>query len=119
MLRHFRHFTTLRLYPESGILDTFIISLPGYMTITHQEDSGVIASLNNDDNPHTFTVDRAGGITPTGGTIPFKKDFTTRIKKGENQSISFSNLTIGALLHVEGVFDTPSQTQTARNIHTP
>lgn len=60
-----------------------------------------------------LTVQRADGISPTGGTITVVTNANTQFGKGRYQQGAFTDVAVGGTVDVDGVFNTTNQTLTA------
>ena len=92
------------------------VTLNDYATVNHARARGTVASVDTATGTFVLTVQRADGITPTGGTIVVATSGSTRIMKDRHQQGALTDLTVGAQVEVDGTFDTTSQTLTARGI---
>lgn len=82
----------------------------------HQHAGGTVASVNTGASSFVLTVERADGFQPTGGTITVQTDANTRFDKGRHQQGSLADVVVGNAVHVDGAFDTATQTLTAKSV---
>jgi hypothetical protein len=99
--------------PATTTLTATSVTLNDYTTINHAQAEGTVASINTTAGSFVLTVERAGGIQPTGGTITVATNSSTTFLQGRHQAVSLSTLTVGADVQVNGTFDTTTQTLTA------
>ncbi len=92
------------------------VTLNDYTTTQREQAEGTVASVSAAANTFVLTVQRAGGIQPTGGTITVQVGAATVYMKGRNQSAGFADVTAGAMVNVQGTFDATTQTLTARSV---
>ena len=92
------------------------VTLNDYTSTQHEQAEGTVASVNTTANTFVLTVQCAGGIQPTGGTITVQVGTTTVYRKGRNQTASLADIAAGGTVDVQGTFDSTTQTLTARSI---
>ena len=92
------------------------VTLNDYTSTQREQAEGTVASVNTAANTFVLTVQRAGGIQPTGGTVTVQVGTTTVYMKGRNQTASFADITAGTMVNVQGTFDATTQTLTARSV---
>ncbi len=102
--------------PSTATLTATSVTLNDYTTVNHAGAEGTVASVNSVAGSFELTVQRADGITLTGGTITVATDTNTRFMMGRHQLGSLSDITVGARAEAHGTFDTTTQTLTARGV---
>ena len=107
--------------PTTATLTATSVKLDDFTTINHSGARGTVESINSAAASFVLTVQRAEGITPTGGTITVATDANTRFLIGRHQQGSLADVTAGAKVEVDGAFNTTTQTLTARavGVHQP
>lgn len=100
--------------PTTSTLTATSVTLNDYTTIKHARARGTVASINTSGNTFVLTVQMADDIQPTGGTITVLTDALTVFMKGRMQQGSLSDIGVGGTVDVHGVFDTTTQTLTAK-----
>lgn len=100
--------------PASATITATSVTLNDYTTVNHARAAGTVASVNTSGSSFVLTVLRADGITPTGGTITVQTDASTHFGRGRHQQFTLADLTTGEAVEVSGVFDTTTQTLTAK-----
>lgn len=102
--------------PVTATLTATAVTLDDFTTIRHYAAQGTVASVDTATGTFTVTVHRADGLTPTGGTVTVATDANTRFLIGRHEQGSITNVTVGAKVEVIGLFDTTTQTLTARAV---
>jgi hypothetical protein len=99
--------------PTTSTVTATSVTLNDYTTINHARAEGTVASVDATTSSFVLTVQRANGISPTGGTITVVTNTNTQFGKGRYQQGAFTDVVVGGTVDVDGVFDTTKQTLTA------
>lgn len=99
--------------PTTSTVTATSVTLNDYTTINHAEARGTVASVDATGLTFVLTVQRAEGISPTGGTITVVTNANTQFGKGRYQQGAFTDVAVGSTVAVNGVFNTTTQTLTA------
>ena len=90
------------------------VTLNDFTTINHARAEGTVASVDTTAGTFILTVERADGIMPTAGTITVATNTSTQFGRGRHQQVTFADVKAGVEVEVNGVFDTTTQTLTAK-----
>ena len=97
-------------------LNATYVTLNDYTTVRHAGASGTVTSVDVSAGSFVLTVSRAEGITPTGATITVITNANTHFGKGRHHQGALADVTVGTKVEANGVFDTTTQTLTAKSV---